>query len=348
MTLDLYPYPYSFLKKYRNKTIVEQWILREQLQNQKLSVSFITPPPPLVLELRKPLQRPSDRPIFVEPLDLPPSIFREIGKCRNCPLCNECLENALEAHHKEFQRRLDIINGIGYYYSTVAADCIAQFIADVIAEGAGYARILESLLENVYKVMRSIGDDFRGLEPYASPAFETLWQILTQNHQEGCIYGCPGTLPLPPLPNFPISEQDKELLLRCGAACYTRSGKGLFPEGFDWRDVGQVRLMLRKFLWNETVGGQQVWVVWPGLTIIIRILTMLGGELGFGDAAQTCIDAAKDSWLKEKGRLERELLTGPPYPAFRDWDLYNRQRTCVNFVLPLCDTQGSVGNDAER
>jgi len=342
MTLNLYPYPYSFLKKYRNKTIVEQWILHQQLQNQKLSVSFITSPPP-VLELRKP-QRPSDRPIFVEPLDLPPSIFREIGKCRNCPLCDECLKTALEAHSKELRRRLDIIFALEEKYAGKAADCIAQFIADVIAEGAGYARILEALLENVYKVMQSIGDDLRGLEPYASPLFEALWGILTYE-QEGCIYGCPGELPLP---KFPLSEQDKELLNRCGAACFTRSGEGLFPEGFKWGDVGQVRLMLRKFLWNETVGGQRVWIVLPTLTIIVRILTMLGGELGFGEAAQTCIDAAKEAWLQEKGQLERELLTGPPYPAFNDWDLHNRQRTCVNFVLPLCDTQGSVGNDAER
>jgi hypothetical protein len=343
MTLNLYPYPYLFLKKYRNKTIVEQWILHQQLQNQKLSVSFITPPPP-VLELRKPLQRPSGRPIFVEPLDLPPSIFREILKCEDCPLCDGCLKNALEAHSKELRRRLDIIFALEEKYAGKAADCIAQFIADVIAEGAGYARILEALLENVYKVMQSIGDDLRGLEPYASPAFEMLWRILTYK-QEGCIYGCPGELPLP---NFPLSEQDKELLNRCGAACFTRSGEGLFPEGFKWGDVGQVRLMLRKFLWNETVGGQRVWIVLPTLTIIVRILTMLGGELGFGEAAQICIDAAKEAWLQEKGQLERELLTGPPYPAFNDWDLYNRQRTCVNFVLPLCDTQGSVGNDAER
>jgi hypothetical protein len=340
MILNLYPY--SFLKKYRNKTIVEQWILREQSENRKSR--GLTPPPPSVSELRKPFQRPSGGPIFVEPLYLPPSIFREILKCEDCPLCDACLTNALEAHSKELRRRLDIIFALEEKYAGKAAECIAEFIVDIAEQGEGYLRMLEALLENVYKVMRSLGDDFDGLEPYASPFFEALWGILTQN-QEGCIASCPGTIPLPA---FPLSEQDKEVLNRCGAACYTRSGEGLFPEGFEWRDVGQVRRMLRKFLWNETVGGQQVWVLFPSLEIIIRILTMLGGELGFGEAARTCINAAKEAWLQEKGQLERELLKGPPYPAFNDWDLYNRRRACVNFVLPLCDTQGSVGNDAER
>lgn len=265
--------------------------------------------------------------LSVEPLDDREPLWQSIlkGSCSDCPACNSCLTKAVEDHRKEYNRRIDEIQKLEGYYAQEAAKCMAAFVLDLIKTGSEYARMLESLLKAIYELRET------SLDPYYLPTVEFLWNLLTRQ-QEGCIQGCPGTLPS--LPVFPLTNEQQLLLRNCGAACYSRGTDGLFPPDFKWEDTKQIEYILYKFLYNESLGGQGL-SAQSGIATLIRILLCVGG-IGIAKAVSDCWDAAYSSWVQNLDLLWRLLITGPPFPAFSPGDLIKRERSCIQYILPLC------------